>query len=74
MIYKAIIASPTIFISWFWSSALISIFKHLSPSRTICDVLQSDSVGFGGFLATIRFLQDKIEKQRKLKKFFTMKC
>ena len=39
MIYKAIIASPTIFISWFWSSALISIFKHLSPSRTISSII-----------------------------------
>ena len=53
--------NPTI-----WTKSILS--NYISPSRTICDVLQSDSVGFGGFLATIRFLQDKIEKQINLEK------
>ena len=53
--------NPTI-----WTKSILS--NYISPSRTICDVLQSDSVGFGGFLATIRFLQDKIEEQINLEK------
>ncbi len=42
-----------------WTKEILSYY--LSPSRTICDVLKSKSVGFAGYIATIRFI-DLIEK------------
>ena len=41
-----------------WTKAILS--NYLSPSRTICSVISSKSIGLGGYLATIRFLGEKI--------------
>ena len=39
-----------------------NILSHyIAPSRTICSVIASKSVGFGGNIATIRFLKKDIE-------------
>ena len=37
-----------------WTKQILSYY--LSPSRTICNVLKSKSLGFGGFIGTIRFI------------------
>ena len=37
-----------------WTKQILSYY--LSPSRTICNVLKSKSIGFGGFIGTIRFI------------------
>jgi len=41
-----------------WTKAILS--NYLSPSRTICSIISSKSIGLGGYLATIRFLGEKI--------------
>ncbi len=41
-----------------WTKEILS--NYLSPSRTICSVISSKSVGVGGYLATIRFLGENI--------------
>jgi len=42
-----------------WTKKILS--SYLSPSRTICSVIASKSVGLSGFLATIRFLDHEIK-------------
>ena len=37
-----------------WTKKILS--NYINPSRTICDVVSSSSVGLGGYFATIRFL------------------
>ena len=41
-----------------WTKNFFS--NYLSPSRTICSVISSKSIGVGGYLATIRFLGEKV--------------
>ena len=41
-----------------WTKDILS--NYLSPSRTICSVISSKSIGVGGYLATIRFLGENI--------------
>ena len=41
-----------------WTKEILS--NYLSPSRTICSVVYSKSIGIGGYFATIRFLGEKI--------------
>ncbi len=41
-----------------WTKEILS--NYLSPSRTICSVISSKSIGIGCYLSTIRFLGDKI--------------
>ena len=49
-----------------WTKSILS--HYLSPSRTICDVIYSKSLGFGGFFGTIRFLHNKIEEEFEIEK------
>ncbi len=42
--------------------------SYISPSRTICSVIASKSIGFSSFLATIRFLDFDIENQFNVEK------
>ena len=37
-----------------WTKDVLS--HYISPSRTICSVIASKSIGFGGYFSTIRFL------------------
>ena len=41
-----------------WTKEILS--NYLSPSRTICSVISSKSIGIGTFLSTIRFLGNNI--------------
>ncbi len=41
-----------------WTKKILS--NYLSPSRTICSVISSKSIGVGGYLSTIRFLSENI--------------
>ena len=41
-----------------WTKEILS--NYLSPSRTICSVISSKSIGVGGYLSTIRFLGGNI--------------
>ena len=42
-----------------WTKEILS--NYIAPSRTICSVIASKSVGFGGCIASIRFLSKDIE-------------
>ena len=44
-----------------WTKDILS--NYVSPSRTICDVIASKSLGFAGFVTTIRFLDEEIKKK-----------
>ena len=53
-----------------WTKEILS--NYLSPSRTICSVISSKSIGVGGYLSTIRFLGENIPVHydvEKLKSF-----
>ena len=43
-----------------WTKKILS--SYIKPSRTICDVVASNSIGIGGFFSTIRFLDDYANK------------
>ena len=47
----------------------------MSPSRTICSVISSKSIGVGGYLSTIRFLGENIPNNHNVEnlKFFVPK-
>ena len=47
-----------------WTKDILS--NYLSPSRTICSVISSKSIGVGGYLATIRFLGENILNNNKV--------
>ena len=49
-----------------WTKDILS--SYISPSRTICSVIASKSVGLSGFLATIRFLDRDIEDRFNVEK------
>ena len=46
--------------------------NYLSPSRTICSVISSKSIGVGGYLSTVRFLGENIPNNHNVEnlKFF----
>jgi len=44
-----------------WTKETLS--SYLSPSRTICSVISTKSIGLGGFILTIRFLDKNIQNQ-----------
>ena len=47
-----------------WTKDILS--HYISPSRTICSVIASKSVGFGGCISTIRFLESDIESKHNV--------
>ena len=47
-----------------WTKDILS--NYISPSRTICSVIASKSIGFGGYFSTIRFLKTNIEKEHNV--------
>ena len=47
-----------------WTKDILS--HYISPSRTICSVIASKSIGFGGYFSTIRFLKTNIEKEHNV--------
>ena len=49
-----------------WTKDILS--SYISPSRTICSVIASKSIGLSGFLATIRFLDRDIEDRLNVEK------
>ena len=56
-----------------WTKEILS--NYISPSRTICSVLSSKSIGSGNFISTIRFLDEQFNKNHDLEqlKFFISK-
>ena len=44
-----------------WTKDILS--NYISPSRTICSVISSKSIGFGGCISTVRFLKNAKEKE-----------
>ncbi|MDC0093951.1 hypothetical protein OAI86_06465, partial [Alphaproteobacteria bacterium] len=48
-----------------WTKDILS--HYLSPSRTICSVITSKSIGFGGYFSTIRFLGKLLENKHNVK-------
>jgi len=49
-----------------WTKNILS--NYIAPSRTICSVITSKSVGFGGWIATVRFLSKDIEPENHVEK------
>ena len=49
-----------------WTKEILS--NYISPSRTICSVISSKSIGSGNFISTIRFLDEKFKKNHDLEK------
>ena len=47
-----------------WTKDILS--NYLSPSRTICSVISSKSMGVGGYISTIRFLDNEILKNQNV--------
>ena len=47
-----------------WTKEILS--HYLSPSRTICSVISSKSIGVGGYFSTIRFLGENIPKNQNV--------
>ena len=56
-----------------WTKEILS--NYLSPSRTICSVISSKSIGLGGYFSTIRFLGRNIRDNHNVEnlKYFTPK-
>ena len=50
-----------------WTKQILS--NYLSPSRTICSVICSKSIGVGGYLSTIRFLSENIPNNYNVENF-----
>ena len=46
-----------------WTKEILS--NYLFPSRTICSVISSKSIGVGGYLSTVRFLGENIPNSHK---------
>ena len=49
-----------------WTKEILS--NYISPSRTICSVISSKSIGSGNFISTIRFLDEKFKRNHDLEK------
>ena len=47
-----------------WTKEILS--NYISPSRTICSVISSKSVGSGNFILTVRFLDEQFKKNHDL--------
>ena len=47
-----------------WTKEILS--NYLSPSRTICSVISSKSIGIGGHFSTIRFLSKNIKSNHNV--------
>ena len=47
-----------------WTKEILS--HYLSPSRTICSVISTKSIGVGGYFSTIRFLGDNIPNNQNV--------
>ena len=47
-----------------WTKKILS--NYLSPSRTICSVISSKSIGLGGYISTIRFLSKNIQNNHNI--------
>ncbi len=47
-----------------WTKKILS--NYLSPSRTICSVISSKSIGLGGYISTIRFLSKNIPNNHNI--------
>ena len=47
-----------------WTKDILS--HYVSPSRTICSVIASKSIGFGGYLSTIRFLDGNVDNRHNV--------
>ena len=47
-----------------WTKEILS--HYLSPSRTICSVISSKSIGVGGYFSTIRFLGENIPNNQNV--------
>ena len=50
-----------------WTKEILS--NYLSPSRTICSVISSKSIGVGGYFSTIRFLGKKVLNKHNVENF-----
>ena len=48
-----------------WTKDILSYY--ISPSRTICSVIASKSIGFGGYFSTIRFLDKFVGDKHNVK-------
>ena len=49
-----------------WTKEILS--NYISPSRTICSVISSKSIGSGNFILTVRFLDEQFNKNQDLEK------
>ena len=49
-----------------WTKNILS--SYISPSRTVCRVIGSKSIGFSSFLATIRFLDTNVDDKFNVQK------
>ena len=47
-----------------WTKEILS--NYTSPSRTICSVISSKSIGSGNFILTVRFLDEQFNKNHDL--------
>ena len=47
-----------------WTKEILS--NYISPSRTICSVISSKSIGSGNFILTVRFLNEQFKKNHEL--------
>jgi len=47
-----------------WTKEILS--NYISPSRTICSVISSKSIGSGNFILTVRFLDEQFKKNHEL--------
>ena len=47
-----------------WTKEILS--NYVSPSRTICSVISSKSIGSGNFILTVRFLDEQFNKNHDL--------
>jgi len=47
-----------------WTKEILS--NYISPSRTICSVISSKSIGSGNFILTVRFLHEQFNKNHDL--------
>ena len=47
-----------------WTKEILS--NYISPSRTICSVISSKSIGSGNFISTVRFLDEQFNKNHDL--------
>ena len=49
-----------------WTKEILSIY--ISPSRTICSVIASKSIGLASFISTIRFINNEVENAHNVER------